>query len=98
MNKKSLLLFLCIACFQLSFAQKLPSTLLWKISGNDLQKPSYLYGTMHLTDERVFNIGDSVYKAIENSDGFAIEIDPEEFTPFIIDEAKKSYIESVRIK
>ncbi|TKK67960.1 TraB/GumN family protein [Ilyomonas limi] len=80
------------------FAQQLPSTLLWKISGNGLQKPSYLYGTMHLTDERIFNLGDSLYKAIENTEGFAIEINPDDFTPFIIDEAKKSILASQRLK
>ncbi len=98
MSKKNLLLLLSITCIQLLSAQNLPSTLLWKISGNGLQKASYLYGTMHLTDERIFDIGDSVYKAIENSDGFATEIDPEQFTPFVIDEAKKWYMASVRLK
>ena len=95
MKKRNHLLLLLIAtCIQLSFcqssfSQKLPSTLLWRISGNGLQKPSYLFGTLHLTDERVFNLGDSLYKSIEQTDGFAIEIDPQEFTPLIIDEAKK---------
>ncbi|MGN6603589.1 MAG: TraB/GumN family protein [Ginsengibacter sp.] len=68
----------------------MPSTLLWKISGNGLQKPSYLYGTMHLTNEKIFNLGDSLYKAIEKSDGLAIEVDPQVFTSFIIYEAKKA--------
>ena len=95
MKKKNHLLLLLIAtCIQLSFcqssfSQKLPSTLLWRISGNGLQKSSYLFGTLHLTDERVFNLGDSLYRSIEQSDGFAIEIDPQEFTPLMIDEAKK---------
>jgi uncharacterized protein YbaP (TraB family) len=79
-------------------AQNLPATLLWKISGNGLQHPSYLYGTIHLSDEKIFNIGDSVYKAIENSDGFAIEIDPEQLTPFVIDETKKSILEARQLK
>jgi len=53
---------------------------------------------MHLTDERIFNIGDSVYKAIENTDGFAMEIDPDQFTPLVIDEAKKSIAKTIRLK
>lgn len=65
--------------FQSSVAQKITSkTLLWRISGNGLQKPSYLYGTMHLKDRRLFFFGDSVYKNIQSSDGFAMEIDPAE--------------------
>ncbi|MEO8820779.1 MAG: TraB/GumN family protein, partial [Ginsengibacter sp.] len=105
MTKKNYLLLITAATclqlllFQLSFSQKLPSTLLWKISGNGFEKPSYLYGTMHLTDERIFNLGDSLYKAIEHSDGFAIEIDPAEFTPFVIDETKKNiYQNTVPLK
>lgn len=31
-----------------SFAQDENNTLLWKISGNGLDKPSYLFGTIHL--------------------------------------------------
>src|ERR1051325_9566185 len=50
-------------------------SLLWRISGNGLTKPSYLYGTMHLTDRRLFYFGDSLYKALEESEGFAAELD-----------------------
>jgi uncharacterized protein YbaP (TraB family) len=53
-------------------------TLLWRISGNGMQKPSYLYGTMHLKDRRLFFFGDSVYKSIETAEGFAMELDPNE--------------------
>ena len=98
MKKILLSLFLVLLHASILYAQKLPSTLLWKIEGNGLSKPSYLYGTIHLTDERVFNLGDSLYKAIENSDGFAIEVDPEALTGLIIDEAKKSLLETKRIK
>ena len=100
MNKKKyrVLLVLCLAGLQIASAQKLPSTTLWRITGNGLQKPSYLFGTMHLTDERIFNIGDSVYNAIEKTDGFATEIDPEQFTPFVIDATKKSAMEAIRLK
>jgi uncharacterized protein YbaP (TraB family) len=36
-----------------SNAQELEKSLLWKISGNGLNKPSYLFGTIHLTCETV---------------------------------------------
>ena len=55
-------------------------SLLWKISGNNLQQPSYLYGTIHLTDKRVFNFGDSLYSAIEKVNGFAMEMHPDSVT------------------
>ncbi len=57
--------------------QQSNKTLLWRISGNGLQTPSYLYGTMHLKDRRLFFFGDSVYKSLEASQGFAMELDPD---------------------
>ena len=74
-----------IAIFPLFFVfispaqQKLPNSLLWRISGHGLTKPSYLYGTMHLQDKRLFNFGDSLYSALENAEGFAIEVDFKEY-------------------
>ncbi len=59
-----------------------PKTLLWRISGNGLSKPSYLFGTIHLTDKKLFRFSDSVYKAIERTEGFAIEINPDEMAAF----------------
>lgn len=50
------------------------NSLLWKISGKDMKKPSYLYGTFHLPYDKFFDVGDSVYIAIKNCDGFANEI------------------------
>ena len=72
------LLFLLLISFAGFCQQKpLPKTLLWRISGNGLQEPSYLYGTLHLTDKQLFNFGDSLYYAMENTDGFAIEVHPD---------------------
>lgn len=56
-----------------------PNTLLWRITGKQLTKPSYLYGTMHLQDKRLFNFGDSLYKGLESTEGLAIEIDFREY-------------------
>lgn len=57
-------------------------TLLWRITGNGLARPSYLYGTIHVKEKRVFNFGDSLYAAIQRTEGLAIEVDPEEITAF----------------
>ena len=54
-----------------------PKTLLWRISGNSLKKPSYLFGTMHLEDRRLFMFGDSLYRCLERAEGFAMEVDPD---------------------
>lgn len=69
----------------LSFSQlKKANTLLWKITGNGLSEPSYLFGTIHLTNKELFQFGDSVYKAIEQSKGFAIEVNPDEMATYYI--------------
>ncbi|HEY4287776.1 MAG TPA: TraB/GumN family protein [Puia sp.] len=61
-----------------------PHSLLWRISGKGLAKPSYLYGTMHLTDKRLFRFDDSVYRAIENTQGLAIEVNPDEMAAYFV--------------
>ena len=88
MNPNRLLNSICLLLF-LSFtsdAQPLAKTLLWRISGHGLAKPSYLYGTMHLNDKRLFKFGDSVYHAIEASEGLAIEVNPDEMAAYTINQ------------
>lgn len=65
-------------------AQTTQNSLLWKITGNGLTAPSYLYGTMHVKDRRVFNLSDSVYAAMKNTSGFAMEILPDSMMSAII--------------
>jgi uncharacterized protein YbaP (TraB family) len=52
-------------------------SLCWRISGNGLKHPSYLYGTMHVSDKRVFNFGDKANRAFDDSKAYAMEVDPE---------------------
>jgi uncharacterized protein YbaP (TraB family) len=59
------------------YAQNAPYTLLWRISGKGLSNPSYLFGTMHIKDKRVFNFSDSVMLAINKCDNFALEVNPD---------------------
>lgn len=56
--------------------------LLWKISGKGLTKPSYLFGTMHVTDERAFDFSDSVLIKLEACDAFAMEVHPDSVIKF----------------
>src|SRR5882757_5609722 len=51
--------------------------LLWEITGNKLRKPSYLFGTMHVSSKMVFHLSDSFYLDIKNSDVVALELDPQ---------------------
>ncbi|MBX3102726.1 MAG: TraB/GumN family protein [Bacteroidetes bacterium] len=49
-------------------------TLLWRIEGNGLKKPSYLYGTMHSKQKAVFDFGPEVLKALDACDVVAGEL------------------------
>jgi uncharacterized protein YbaP (TraB family) len=61
--------------------------LLWRIEGNGLSKPCYLFGTIHLTSRDLFNFSDSLYAALEASDGFAMEVDPDTLVNSIMKDA-----------
>lgn len=56
--------------------KKYPS-LLWEISGKGLTKPSYLFGTMHVSSKLAFHLSDSFYLGIRNADVVALETNPE---------------------
>lgn len=56
--------------------------LLWKISGNGLKKPSYLYGTIHLIPKDQLQFTDALQNALEGSKRVAFEIDMRTMTNF----------------
>lgn len=78
--------FLTIALFLLlashsgaqppSVSKKYPS-LLWEITGKGQKKPSYLIGTMHVSNKLAFNLPDSFYHAIRGAQVVALETNPE---------------------
>lgn len=49
--------------------------LLWKISGNGLSAPSYLYGTFHLLCESDLQFSDSLKKTVASCKSFYLELD-----------------------
>lgn len=57
--------------------QKDPSRhrLLWRITMPGIPGTSYLFGTMHIRDERAFAFGDSVLPALRRCEAFAMEVD-----------------------
>jgi uncharacterized protein YbaP (TraB family) len=50
--------------------------LLWEITGNGLSRPSYLFGTMHVSNKLAFHLADSFFTAIKNVDMVALETNP----------------------
>lgn len=58
--------------------KKKKNSLLWEISGKELKNPSYIFGTMHVRDNRAFRGIDFLKTCIEHCDAFAAEFDLEE--------------------
>ncbi len=58
--------------------------LLWRIDGPGLTAPSYLFGTMHLTDKRVFEFSDSVLMALQSTSAFAMEVDMDSMMTYLL--------------
>src|SRR5665213_1687839 len=73
--KRNLVKF-CLTAFMLFSINYIfcQNTLLWQISGNGLKSPSYLYGTIHLSDPRAFQFNDSVMPKLNESQAYAMEI------------------------
>jgi len=58
--------------------------LLWRIDAPGMQSPSYLFGTMHLTDKRVFEFSDSVLTALRSTASFAMEVDMDSMLAYML--------------
>ena len=73
----ALLVFLCLALTQVAMAQQpaAMSSLLWKITGNGLKKPSYLYGTYHLVPSGYLPADGKVMTAFQSAKGVIVEIE-----------------------
>ena len=72
MKKTILVLGLFVFAFTLK-AQN--NTLLYEVSGNGLEKSSYLYGTFHLICGTDFKLDEKVEKAVKNSEQIYLELD-----------------------
>lgn len=75
---KSLLLLVLTAAFMPAFAEKDPAenkSLLWEISGNGLQKPSYIYGTIHAICPEDFVLHDIVKLKLQAAEQLSLEVD-----------------------
>jgi uncharacterized protein len=80
----ALLLFSCSTAQKAVYTpdQLLPTekTLLWKISGNGLSKPSFLYGTIHMIEKSELNFSDAILESLDKSSRITFEIDMKEMT------------------
>jgi uncharacterized protein YbaP (TraB family) len=76
---------------------KYPS-LFWEITGNGLTRPSYLFGTMHVSNKMVFYLSDSFYYAMKNVDAVALELNPDIWQGQMVrlDKVKQNYADFIR--
>lgn len=83
-------LFLFIGWYSLTFAQEavpVQKSLLWKIEGKELKKPSYLFGTMHLIEKDNFYFPRKLENYIKKSDAVVMELadlNPEEAMKYFV--------------
>ncbi|HMN31742.1 MAG: TraB/GumN family protein [Chitinophagaceae bacterium] len=81
MMNKNYLLFLVSLFSQLFFQNKLQAqnndknnSILWKVSGKKLAKPSYLFGTIHMICDQDYFFTDKMQKAFDATDKLVLEI------------------------
>lgn len=72
MKRILLPLLLALACYSPAFSQ----SLLWRITHPEApDRVSYVYGTMHVNAEFVYQMGDSAIAAFQTSTAFAAEVE-----------------------
>ena len=71
--RKTLLLAAGILTASLAFSQT-PHTLLWRITGKNISRPSYLFGTMHVLCSKDAALSDSLKAVIAGCDELYFEI------------------------
>ena len=92
---KILVLFCSMFLVPSSFGQgKQYQGRLWKITGNGLSNPSYLYGTMHVSRKVSFHLSDSFFLGIKNSDIIALESDPSTWMDHFYKRTRKAIVSS----
>lgn len=71
--KKIAICALTLSSFTI-FAQN-DKSLLWEISGNNLEQPSYIFGTVHMICQDDYLMTETIQNTLKNVDAFYAEID-----------------------
>ena len=77
---KKIALLLALISASLFAQEKKYQSLLWEISGNGLQKKSYVYGSMHVSDKVSYHLSDNFFKHLQEADIIANESEPRTWT------------------
>ena len=86
---KTKLTFLILLIF-LSISSQ--AQLLYKIEGKDLQKPSYIYGTIHIMPKKQFAISEAITTALKECESLVMEVDINMDLKTKIDAAQRSML------
>src|SRR5688572_4046058 len=77
--KRLIFITLFITFLASAHSQKKYPALLWKITGNGLKKPSYLYGTMHVSNRVAYYLSEQFFDALKSVDVVGLETNPGEW-------------------
>ena len=71
------ILFFTIFSTVIGYGQtvKVDHQLLWEVKGNGLKETSYIFGSYHTNDRRVFDLSDSTYFALNSAQTIVLETD-----------------------
>ena len=75
--RKSFFLTILIFMGATGYAQKENYKLLWKVSGNGFSAPSYVFGSMHVMDNKAFELPDTLFSILQTCDVVALEFNPD---------------------
>lgn len=74
----TLLMFFDVQNVDAQKEKKLKNSLLWRISGNGLEKPSYLFGTVHVLDSANYFLDETTVEQLQKSARVVFENDLDE--------------------
>jgi uncharacterized protein YbaP (TraB family) len=74
MKNKLMIIFILSAAIAGKTQESLTGSLFWEITGKKLKAPSYLFGTIHIQDKKVFNYDPLVEEKLITCKAFAMEM------------------------
>lgn len=95
MKKIKTLLLVTLTLLGVSVSAQQENSVLWQISGNNLQNPSYLFGTIHIICPDDLELSPKIIKALESSEQIVMELDIDEPT-FMQDVQKLSFNDKMK--
>ncbi len=96
MIKRSFFSIVCSLFTIMTFAQNsTENSLLWKVEGNGLSHPSYVYGTYHMMCSKDYQIKEKVNQALNATEQFVMEVNYSD--PNLMTEMQNSMMKAKKI-